>query len=144
MNEKNRELLEDIINQKLYECSSADQLSQEERDKAFKDALSAIDRSNESLKLEHSKAELESKIELEKEKFESEKEFKDIDNDFRTKEYKKNLIIRTIEVAIVPVGLCIINIVSRNRFAKKICLFEKDYTFTTTPGRSLRDVFKFK
>ena len=149
MNEKNRKLLEKVIEKKLDESSSASSL--EERDKAFRDALSAIDRSNESLKLENSKTELESKIELEKEKLEFEKEckkiehkFKVTDNDFREKEHKKNFIIRTIEVAVVPVGLCIINIISRNRFAKKICLFEKDYTFTTTPGRSLKDVFKFK
>lgn len=149
MNEKNRKLLEKVIEKKLDEISSAN--TQEDRDKAFRDALSAIDRSNESLKLENSKTELESKIELEKEKFEFEKEckknehkFKITDNDFREKEYKKNFLIRTIEVAIVPVGLCVINIISRNRFAKKICLFEKDYTFTTTPGRSLKEVFKFK
>lgn len=30
------------------------------------------------------------------------------------------------------------------KFAREICTFEKDYTFTTTPGRSLGGIFRFR
>lgn len=135
MNEKNRELLEEVIESKLKDATTLS--NSEERDKALRDAMAAVDRSNRLTELDISKKEHEERLNFDKKS-------KEVEILVREKEDKKNRIIRIIEVAAVPVSICIINIISRNRFAKKICNFEKDYTFTTTPGRSLKDVFRFK
>lgn len=142
MNEKNRELLEEVIESRLKDAKTLS--NAEERDKALKDAMAAVDRSNRIIELDISKKEHEERLNFDKESKEKDYINKKVEILVREKEDKKNRIIRIIEVAAVPVGICIINIISRNRFAKKICNFEKDYTFTTTPGRSLKDVFRFK
>lgn len=129
MNEENKKLLEEVIETRLSEALNEDAESDEAK-LAFKEAMTAIDRQNEI-----SKMEIAHKEQVEKRKAEDE---------FKKKESKWNLILRTAEVVVVPVGLCLINIVSRNRFATRICNFEKDYTFTTTPGKSLGSIFKWK
>ena len=128
MNEENRELLEAVIKDRL---EGAMQLAPDsnEAKSAFEEAMAAIDRQNEISKMEISHQES-----VEKRKAEDE---------FKKKESKWNVILRVAEVAAVPLGLCVINIVSRNQFAKMICNFEKDYTFTTTLGRSIGSFFRF-
>lgn len=142
MNEKNRELLEKVIESRLKDAKTLS--NSEERDKALRDAMAAVDRSNRLTELDISKKEHEERLNFDKESKEKDYINRKVEILVREKEDKKNRIIRIIEVAAVPVSICIINIISRNRFAKKICNFEKDYTFTTTPGRSLKDVFRFK
>lgn len=129
MNEENRKLLEEVIETRLSDALNEDAGSDEAK-LAFKEAMTAIDRQNEISKMEIAHQE-----QVEKRKAEDE---------FKKKESKWNMILRTAEVVAVPIGLCFINIVARNRFAKRICNFEKDYTFTTTPGKSLGSFFKWK
>ena len=79
----------------------------EEEKQAFKEAMEAYDRKIEIEKIEHAK-----------------------------KHEKWNKIIKVAEIT---TGLVIVGVelVSRGKFSKTICNFEKDYTFTTTPGRGL-------
>ena len=129
MNEKNRKLLEEVIEDRLTEALNGDVKSPETKT-AFGEAMQALTTQTEITKMEIAHQEQEEKRKAE--------------DKFRMKETKWNVILRTAEVVAVPVGLCVINIVSRNRFAKRLCNFEKDYTFTTTAGRSLGSFFKFK
>ena len=129
MNEKNKELLEEVIQTRLEDVlENAD--GSDEAKLAFKEAMAAVDRQNEITKMEIAHQE-----QIDKRKSEEE---------FKKKESKWNVALRIAEVAAVPIALCVINIVSRNRFAREICNFEKDYTFTMTPGRSLSSFFRWK
>lgn len=129
MNEKNRKLLEEVIEDRLTEALNGD-VKLPETKIAFGEAMQALTTQTEITKMENAHQEQEEKRKAE--------------DRFRMKETKWDVILRTAEVVAVPVGLCVINIVSRNRFAKRLCNFEKDYTFTTTAGRSLGSFFKFK
>lgn len=128
MTKPNKQLLDEVINKKLLKV--LDEPESEEAKVALKEAITAIDRQNEMVKMELSHEESVEKRKLEE--------------NFKEKEFKNNTILRIVEVAVIPVTLATINIVSRNRFAKRLCNFEKDYTFTTTAGRSLGSIFKWK
>lgn len=67
------------------------------------------------------------------EKFENEK-----------KEKEKSRLIKCIEVAAVPAGLFVLDCIFKRYYMRQICNFEKDYTFTTTPGKSIGSIFRFK
>ena len=57
---------------------------------------------------------------------------------------EREMIMDTIKMSIGGiVGLSLENMF-KSRFARMLCEFEKDYTFTTTAGRSLSSLFKFK
>ena len=58
-------------------------------------------------------------------------------------EQKKVDVLKIVEIA-VPVGMLILDFAFKTHYMKTICNFEKDYTFTTTPGRSISGLFKFK
>lgn len=111
---ENKELLEKVIQNRL-ENSLSEDMTPEEKKEAFKEAMDAIDRS----------------IELER-------------AEIAKKEQLPNRIIRVAEVAAVPVVLAGVDIFSKWKFMKTVCNFEKDYTFTTTPGRSISGLFRFK
>lgn len=75
----------------------------------------------------------ENKIKLDETKFENSKE-----------DTKKSNVIRWVEVVAVPVGILVLDFAFKRSFATRVCNFEKDYTFTTTAGRSISGLFKFK
>lgn len=52
--------------------------------------------------------------------------------------------VKYVEIIGVPILLGAVDYGFKKGFAKYICNFEKDYTFTTQAGRSLSQFFKFK
>ena len=113
---ENIKLLEDVIKNRL-EIAEHD-VESEESKRAFKEAMEAIDRMIQIEKIEVSRKTEE--------------------------EQKKNDIFRIIEVAGVPVGLFVLDCLFKRYYMRTVCNFEKDYTFTTTPGKSISGLFKFK
>ena len=123
MDEKNRELLGKVIENRLERALFTDS---EEDDRAFKEAMDAVGK----------------QIEIDKMKAEEEK-------NLREEETKKKeaRIDRIVQIAIFGSGLIlgpIIEIACKKGYAKMLCEFEKDYTFTTTAGRGLSNLFRFK
>lgn len=111
---ENKELLETVIKDRLEKANSED-LDMEVRKSNFKEAMDAIDRSIELEKISSAKI-----------------------------EQKWSRIAKYIEVGAIPACLIVIDYVCKRSHTTRICNFEKDYTFTTTPGRSLSGLFRFK
>lgn len=109
----NKELLEKVINDRL-KISLSQEVSEEERKQALKDAMEATDRHIQIEKMESSR-----------------------------KEDKKNKILKCVEIG-VPVALFALDCTFKIIYMKKVCNFEKDYTFTTTPGKGIGSLFRFK
>lgn len=53
-------------------------------------------------------------------------------------------LLKVLEIGVVLVAVPVVENRFKTKFAKMICEFEKDYNFTTTAGRSLSSLFKFK
>lgn len=111
---ESKKLLEEVIKENL-KIARDYEIGCEEQSKAFKQAMEAIDRCIELDKIEDKK-----------------------------KEQKENKLVKYIEIAVIPAGLIILDYAFKRSFMKSVCNFEKDYTFTTTPGRSISSFFKFK
>lgn len=111
---ENRELLEKVVKDRLTK-SMDESIDPEKRAMYFKEAMEATDRLNEMDRFDSSK-----------------------------KEQNLNRVVRYVEVAAVPAGLMILDSFFKWRFMKTVCSFEKDYTFTTTPGRSISSFFRWK
>ena len=124
-------LLDEVIERRLE--IAADEPVSEESKRVFKEAMEAIDRKIQLERIEVSRKEVESKELLEREKLSRTKE-----------EQKKNDIMRIVEVVAVPVGLFMLDCLFKRYYMRSVCNFEKDYTFTTTPGKSISGLFKFK
>ena len=123
MNEE-KDLLQRVVQNRLKAALSRDENS-EEAILAFKEGMEATDRLIELEKIENAK-----RIELEKIN--------------RTKaEQKRNDVVTVIKEVAVPVGIKALTIIGNVYFMYKISNFEKDYTWTTTAGRSTRDFFKW-
>ena len=123
MTQKQMELLDAVIEERLN--ASLDKTDPQSH-ADFSEAMEAID---QRLKIEEFNASME--------------EHED-DKKSDVKKSRINTILKVVEIAAVPIALTTIGIVSRNRFATRMCNFEKDYTFTTSAGRSLKDVFRWK
>lgn len=111
---ENKELLETVIKDRLEKANSKD-VDPEVKKASFREAMEAIDRL----------------VELEK-------------NESSKKEQKFAPLIKAMEVGVIPAGLILIDFLCKRSHTTRICNFEKDYTFTTTPGRSLSGLFRFK
>ena len=109
---ENKELLEKVIKDRLEKSLSED-IDPEEKKVYFKEAMEALDRQTEMDRTDSMK-----------------------------KEQNLNRVVRYVEVAAVPAGLMILDSLFKWRFMKTVCNFEKDYTFTTTPGRSISSFFR--
>lgn len=110
----NKENLDKVINDRLESVLIYEEGS-EDATRAFKEAMKAIELRNEMEKIEDAK-----------------------------KSEKKNTVLKVVEIAAVPVGLFVLDAIFKNHYMKKVCNFEKDYTFTTTPGRGLSSLFQFR
>lgn len=128
MEENNRQLLDEVTKKYLEAALEAD-TNTEGGDAAFKQAMAAVDRQIEVTKLESSAKEQDLKKELAK-------------ADRTQSKWLKVLEIGAT-VVLVPVVSAICNYVSNDKYMEKICNFEKDYTFTTTPGKQSSKLFKF-
>ena len=124
MNNENRKLLDDVINDRLAKALKSDAPS-EEASLAFRQAMEAVDRWNELEKFEASHDE-----QVEKQKT-------------AKKEAKINFIIRCVEVAGTILLVPVITTACNRAYARDLCNFEKDYTFTTSAGKSLSRLFRF-
>jgi hypothetical protein len=111
---KSKELLEAVIESNL-KIAQEHAVGTEEHNRAYKEAMEGIDRCIELDKIEDKK-----------------------------KEQKESKIVKYIEIAIIPAGLVVLDYVFKYHFMKTVCNFEKEYTFTTTPGRSISSLFRFK
>ena len=118
MDEKNRELLSKVTESRLKKAlvSTGD----DEADKvAFKEAMDAVSK------------------ELELEKLQSEAETKKA-------EARKDRTVRFVVLGAEIIAVPLIDFICKKRYARMLCEFEKDYTFTTTAGRGLSSLFRFK
>lgn len=95
--------------------------------------------------IEKEKIELErQKIELEKLKVELDKINKANDDEFRKAEAKKVWMWRGIELGAIYLLSPLLDKAIKKSFAKLCMLWETDNTFTSTPGRAVKDFFRFK
>ena len=111
---EHKDLLEKVIKNRL-ETSLDCSVNPEEKEQAFKEAMEAMDRCIELERAESAK-----------------------------NEQGLNRIVKYVEVAAVPVGVLVLDSIIKWKYMKTICNFEKDYTFTTTPGRGISSFFRFK
>lgn len=136
MDANNKELLTKVINNRLEKALAADPEKEENR-VAFKEAMDALSKQIELDKLEASNRELIKKMEME-EKQNLRAEIVKIE------EAKKE---RFLQIGLFVGGAVVAPIVERwikTGYAKMLCEFEKDYTFTTTAGRALSGLFRSK
>jgi hypothetical protein len=110
----NKEQLDKVIDDRLESVLVYEEGSDEAKH-AFKEAMKAIELRNEMEKIEDTK-----------------------------KSEKKNTVLKIVEIVAVPVGLFVLDAAFKTYYMKKVCNFEKDYTFTTTPGRGLSGLFQFR
>lgn len=81
------------------------------------------------------KFELESqKLTLENEKFEFEKEKNATEAETKKTDRKFNIIIKAAEIT-APIVVLVVKFLFDRKNMKDVANFEKDYTWTTTPGR---------
>ena len=147
------ETLEDVIEQRLGDAY--DYADGEDGDKAFKEAMTAIDRYIALKKIENADKERELNLQLEEEKYRSnlkleEEKYRsnlklEEDKFEHSKEEQKKRWITELAIGVgVPVVLFIGDCLFKNHYMKSVCNFEKDYTFTTTPGKGISGLFRFK
>lgn len=117
MTELNQELMDKVLRKKLEKA-----LEEPENVEAFKDAMTAVDKSTEVCKTVEAADE------------EKKNRIRQIAIDIG-----KTLLVGVV----VPVGLEILKMANRQKAIEEINDFERDGTYTTTPGRSLSGLFKW-
>ena len=144
MDEKNRELLGKVINNRLEQALSKSGEAAEESKLAFKEAMDAVSKQIELDKIEAAHAEHEEKMNMERVKLNNEESKTIREESFKAEEAKRD---RWVQIGLFAAGLFaspLIEVACKKSYAKLLCEFEKDYTFTTSAGRSLSGLFKFK
>lgn len=172
MNETNRDLLDQVINQNLTDALDAAKGSDEAK-AYFRQAMDAIDRQinlnkvdcayqENYEKLEAEKGRIEEiekpKIELEKQKLEIEQKKNEIekarnefemlnreqDEKFRDKEARNAMIFKGVEIVCGCIVAPVLGYTLNRGLSKVIMRWEEGNTFTTTPGKALRGMFQFR
>lgn len=141
MDVTNRNALEEILYDRLQRLETCEVGSEEAHKllKEIKEIEAVLNQGLEMKKSEQKAAEDEERRKLELEKLELEKRKLELS----TLERKENKILKIVEIA-VPLSIFVLDCAFKTYFMKSVCNFEKDYTFTTTAGRSLSSLFKFK
>lgn len=157
MRQENRELLEDVINDRLNKALDGE--NEDERSVAFKNAMEAISRSTDLSKQDDAFQEHEEKLAHEKEKLEQEKEKLAQDRAFQEqqlaearKEKKRSFWISVGGVVLTAIGSIVVPVLldKKNRefktdFAHECMEFESNGgMFTTTAGKSTKDYLRHK
>lgn len=124
-------LLEEI--EYFHEIATDDSVDFKERSSAHKLEMEATDR---LMKLEE--AERASKEAADKALFEQQKQEKALEEQKRTNTWK------WVEVVCVPVGILLLDHLCKQTYMRHVCEFEKDYTFTTTAGKGISSLFRWK
>ena len=167
MNEENKALLDEVIADRLEQAL---QLKAEDEgfNVVFKQAMDAIDRQLELSKIEASNEQALRKQELAEEEMrrkydlaeeELQKKQEQLEQEARRqeqaelelikkqeraeREVKIGWMLKAAELGLLVVVVPIIRYSTNKGYAKLLCNFEKDYTFTTSGGRSLSRLFKF-
>lgn len=163
MTEENRVLLEEVITHNL--TKSRESTDADEAKVYFNRAMEAIDKEINLDKVDCAYTESQGKLELEREKYENielkkislENQKVDIeqqkfdqsiidreeDNKFRLSESTKTWIFRGVELGLMFGVGKYIDYKCNSRLSKKIMAWEKEETFTSTPGKSLKGMFRF-
>ena len=136
MDERNRELLKEVIEDQLEKALASD-VGDEESKQAFKEAMDAVSKQIEFDKIETSHEEQNKKLETEEKRSRREEEAK-------KEEARKERIADICKFGAGLVVAPLVEFTFKKTFAKMLCEFEKDYTFSTTAGRSLSSLFRFK
>lgn len=143
MDKRNKDLLSEVIKDRLDRALIED--PENEGDKQlFKEAMEALNKQIELDKIEVSHDEQLEKLRIENERLKAECEKNLRDEAAKKSEAKKD---RWVQIGLFVAGLALgesIDYAKKKGFARYICNFEKDYTFTTSPGRSLSGLFRFK
>ena len=126
MDEKNKGLLTEVIEDRLNTALTSE-VGSDESKIAFKEAMEAVDRQIELSKLDASSQEqAEEKL-------------------VKEKNAKWDRWIRCGELALAMIAVPVMDHLFKRRYMKDVCMFEKDYTFTTTPGKQgSSSLFRFK
>ena len=143
---ENKDLLEQVIEDRLN-TSLDNEVDEKVRSQAHKEAMEAIDRQIQLKKLESSDEEQTIKAGFEKDKIDLEKDKIDLEKtkfELEKTEKKSNRIIKIVEIAAIPVGLFVADCLFKRYYMRQVCNFEKDYSFTTTPGKGISSLFRFK
>ena len=137
MTKENEALLNEVIKNRLEQVQYPDAESDEDKH-AFKEAMEALNKMIELKKIEVSHQE-----QVERMKMEEEQHLRD--ETVKVAEAKKD---RWVQIALFVGGALLVPAVDHlrtNNYIKKLCNFEKDYTFTTSAGRGLTSsLFRFK
>jgi hypothetical protein len=159
--ERTNELLYKVINNRLDQAVHGCD-NDKENTIIFKEAIEAYKQHLELLKIENARIKAEQEfeikqIEVENAKIKTEKELDvkkmeaenakiQAENELKLKRKEgiRDSVIKTVEIVGIVLVTPMIGYATKKAFAQMLCLFEKDYTFTTIPGRSLSGLFKFK
>lgn len=125
MNDENKKLLDEVIKNRL-ETAKQSTADADVNNVAFRQAMEAIDR----------------QIEIDKIKVSSEEQSKK--QEHSKKETEINMWIQIGGLVASMVVVPAMNHFYNMRYAKTLCHFEKDYTFTTTPGKATSKFFNFR
>ncbi|MCF8018142.1 MAG: hypothetical protein K9L62_01965 [Vallitaleaceae bacterium] len=141
--ERTNELLYEVINSRLEQALSNCKGGEKDSDK-FMEAMDAYDRHLELLKIEDARIKADQELKVRKMEAENAKVEAERELELKRKEGKRDSIIKAVEIAGIILITPLIEYGTKKAFAQMLCLFEKDYTFTTIPGRSLNGLFRFK
>lgn len=125
MNDENKKLLDEVIKNRL-ETAKQSNADAEGNNAAFRQAMEAIDRRIEIDKINASSKEQSNKQEQSK---------------------KETEIAMWIQIGGLLATMIVVPTIQHcynMRYAKLMCNFEKDYTFTTSPGKAMSKFFNFK
>lgn len=136
MDAENRKLLDEVIEDRLDTALGSD-VGTEEGKVAFKEAMEAVDRRIELAKLDASSKEQEEKRKLEEEKQQREELAK-------KKEQRVQTVIRIVEIGLALIAVPVMEHIFKKDYMRDVCTFEKDYTFTTSAGKAVSGIFRFK
>ena len=136
MDNQNKQLLSEVIKKNLEYVLENDANSDEGK-ASFKAAMDAVSKQIEIDKIETSHLEQTEKMKME--------EIRNLrEEGSKRDEARKD---RWTQIGIFAAGLIagpVIDVACKKGYAKLLCEFEKDYTFTTSAGRALSGLFKFK
>lgn len=135
MNDKNKQLLNEVIKNRLERALKSE--ANVEDNIAFRQAMEAVDR---QIKL----SELEANRLLEVSKFEAACAEQNYKQEKMDSEAKWDKVFKVVEIVAVPVVMAGVQYWCNMRYAKTLCNFEKDYTFTTSAGRATSKFFNFR
>ena len=124
MNDENKKLLDEVIKDRL-ETAKQSNAEADGNNAAFRQAMEAIDRQIEIEKINVSREEQSNK------------------QDHSKKEMEINTWIQIGGLVASMIIVPTMNYFYNMKYAKKLCHFEKDYTFTTTPGKATSKFFNF-